>query len=213
MTHVAELLPSRQLWAWWKTQERCNQKKRTIIFQNKMGRLRKDYLIRQRSTSFQCPTYMFMHRHYLLGRGLLVGCSWQVGKGRNHPVTEQTCNPRATKASQLWAMLTLRGTHPLLVSSLFPTVPSLWNRKVLPSHQHKVSSCPPLADHLILPCAAKLQATRPRLLAPEISCLTHLPTGHLLTLFFPLASSMLPDEVGCCTVCFPRCENMCRWWF
>ena len=90
-----------------------------------MGRLRKDYLTRQRSTPFQCLAYMFMHRHYLLGRGLLLaGCSWQVGKGRNHPVTEQTCSPHDT-TSQLWAMPTFREAHPLLVSSLLPTVPSL----------------------------------------------------------------------------------------
>lgn len=66
-----------------------------------MGRLRKDYLTRQRSTPFQCLAYTFTYRRYLFGRGvLLAGCSWQVGKGSNHPVTADLQPPGAT-TSQL----------------------------------------------------------------------------------------------------------------
>ena len=116
-----------------------------------MERLRKHYLTRQRSTQFQCLAYTFVCRHYLLGRGLLLpGCSCPVGKGRNHPVTEQTCSPHAT-TSQLWATPTLGGAHPLLVSSLIPTVPSLWCKKTLPSGPPRVSLSPSLADHWFFP--------------------------------------------------------------
>lgn len=49
-----------------------------------MGRLRKDYLTRQRSTPFKCQAYMFVHRCCLLQRRLLLtGLSCQSGEEGN----------------------------------------------------------------------------------------------------------------------------------
>lgn len=85
-----------------------------------MGRLRKDYSPRQRSTSFQCLAHICSCTALPLGIVLLLTCrSLQVGKGRNHRVTEQTCSPSAP-ASQLCAMPTLRREHPLPLSSSLP---------------------------------------------------------------------------------------------
>lgn len=70
-----------------------------------MGRLRKDYLTRQRSTPFQCLAHTFMHSHYLLGRGLLLG-----GGERKEPFCDRgdlsLCHHIAA-----WAKPTLGSTH------------------------------------------------------------------------------------------------------
>lgn len=70
-----------------------------------MGRLRKDYLTRQRNTPFQCLAHTFMHRHYLLERGLLL-----AGGERKEPSCDRADLSLYHHVTAL-GMPTLRSTH------------------------------------------------------------------------------------------------------
>lgn len=80
-----------------------------------MGRLRKDYLARQRSTQFKCLAYTFLHQHCLLERVLLPArCSCQLGM-------ERSILQQSRLAAPMLLCYNVGGAHSLLVSSFLPT--------------------------------------------------------------------------------------------
>lgn len=171
--------------------------------------LRQDYLTRQRSTPSQCLVYMFMHRYYLLGRWLLLpDCSWWMGKGR-----KASCD-RAILQLPCHHITALGNAHTHCLSP-HPFPQPLLSEAERFSHEVSTKSHFPFfwADHLIPAYAAKLY---PALTGScqemeEMLCLIHLLTGYLLTVSFPLASSMLPVKTESSHLL--QGENMWRWWF
>lgn len=151
-----------------------------------MGRLRKDYLTRQRSAQFKCLAYTFLHRHCLLERVLPpTGCSCQLGM-------ERSILKQSRLAAPMLLCYNVGGAHSLLVSSLLPTLlfPLMWEDPPIRAEQV-----------LIILFFWRTIWSFPFLLGYEQLCWCSWPeesdpsSDCLAALLFPLISSMLPKEV------------------
>lgn len=171
-----------------------------------MGRLRKDYLTRQRSTPFKCQAYMFMHRCCLPGGGLLLtGLSCQSGEEGNIFEQSRLAAPMLPHCSLEQCPWLGEHTHCLSPHS-FPYICSHWCWKILPSGQNKFS----LPSFFGRPLDPPLSSVQPFwCYSPQEYCVwPDLLIGYLLALLFLLLSAMLPEEVRYYILCLSHCANM-----
>lgn len=172
-----------------------------------MGRLRKDYLTRQRSTPFQCLTYMFMHRHYFLWRRLFLTLLLADGQGREPSCDRADLHPVATTSHLCQCPHTGEHTHCVPPHSFLQPFPSKAGRSSL--HISTRSYC------LLL---WQIVWSLPVLLSYKQPCWgSWTQKYHTWPIFLLATYSFL---------CFPWClkrwaaspfashsVNICRWWF